>query len=84
MRQIDGKYKTDGIITKLDNTPLPPDEPLVLFRGHDMALPELLEAYKELCRKKGSPIQHLDSIDKLNQEIKLWQSANPDKIKVAD
>ena len=84
MRQIDGKYKTDGTITKLDDTPLPPDEPLVLFRGHDKVLPEMLEAYKGLCRKAGSPIQHLDSIDKLNQEIKLWQSANPDKIKVAD
>jgi hypothetical protein len=84
MRQIDGKYKTSGTITKLDDTPLPVDEPLVLFRGHDKVLPELLEAYKELCRKAGSPAQHLDSIDRLNQEIKLWQSANSDKTKVAD
>lgn len=84
MRQIDGKYKTSGDITKLDNTPIPEDEPLILFRGKDKLLPELLAYYQELCRKAGSPEHQLQLLEERIGTIKEWQTAHPDRLKVPD
>ncbi len=84
MRQIDSKYKTSGDITKLDGTPIPEDEPLILFRGHDKLLPELLESYLEQCRAAGSPQPHLSTLQQRIDAVKQWQAGNPDKVKVPD
>jgi hypothetical protein len=84
MRKIDGKYQTSGDITKLDGTPIPEDEPLILFRAHDKLLVPLLEKYNELCINAGC---HEGQINLMNQrinEIKTWQAANQDKLKVPD
>ena len=84
MRQIDGKYKTSGDVTKLDGTPIPQDEPLVLFRGKDKLLPKLLDQYRQLCQDAGSPQQQLDGIGQLTDGIKVWQEQNPTKVKIPD
>jgi hypothetical protein len=84
MRQIDGKYKTSGDITKLDGTSLPEDEPLILFRGQDKLLPRLLEHYNQLCRDAGSPKAQLDLLQQRIDEIKKWQADNAQKLKVPD
>jgi hypothetical protein len=84
MRQIDLKYKTSGNITKLDGTPVPDDEPLMLFRGRDKLLPQLLERYEELCRNNGSPPGQLEKLHKQVNKITSWQSAHPDRLKIPD
>ncbi len=84
MRQIDGKYKTDGNLTKLNNTPLPKDEPPILFRGHDKLLPQLLIQYKAMCQKAGSPEAHLELVEERIQAIKAWQESNPVLVKIPD
>lgn len=84
MRQIDGKYQTSGDITKLDGTPIPQDEPLILFRGKDKLLPRLLEQYKQLCQDGGSPQGQLDLLQQRIDEIKLWQDGNQDRVKIPD
>lgn len=84
MRQIDSKYKTSGDITKLDGTPIPPDEPLILFRAKDKLVPELLEHYLEQCRTAGSPPQQISTLQQRIDTIKQWQMANPEKVKVPD
>lgn len=86
MRQIDGKYKINdsGVLVKLDGTPLPEDEPLILFRAHDPLLPELLERYNELCIKAGCPQSQMDLLKGRIGLIKKWQAANPDKLKLPD
>lgn len=84
MRQIDGKYKTSGDITKLDGTTIPDDEPLILFRGHDKLLVKLLKQYKELCQEAGSPARQLELLQEQIDAIEQWQSANQDKLKVPD
>ena len=84
MRKIDGKYKTDGNITKLDGTPIPDDEPLILFRSKDRLLPELLEHYWQSCKEAGSPQRQLDLVKDRIKEVRAWQTANPDKLKIPD
>lgn len=84
MRQIDGKYKTDGVITKIDGTPLPDDEPLILFRGQDKLLPELLKHYNQLCVQAGSPPTQTQAVEERIKAIEQWQAEHPERVKVPD
>ncbi|MEO5627613.1 MAG: hypothetical protein ABIQ89_01875 [Candidatus Saccharimonadales bacterium] len=82
MRKIDEKYQTTGDITKLDGTPIPEDEPLILFRAHDKLLLPLLEDYMKLCIDSGSPEKHLGLLKQRIDAIKAWQETNTEKLKV--
>ena len=84
MRQIDGKYKTNGNITKMDGTPIPDDEPLILFRAKDKLLPQVIENYKMLCQDAGCQPQQVESLGPLVQQVKDWQTANAGKVKLPD
>ena len=84
MRKIDGKYVTTGELTKVDGTPIPEDEPLILFRGKDKLLPGLLDHYAKLCREAGSPPQQYQGISQKADEIRRWQSNNQERVKVPD
>lgn len=84
MRQIDGKYKTDGNITKIDGTPIPDDEPLVLFRAKDKLLPQVLENYKKLCQGASCQPRQVETLGPLIQQVKDWQTANSGKVKLPD
>jgi hypothetical protein len=84
MRQIDGKYQTTGELQKLDGTPIPADEPLILFRGKDKLLPTLLREYIRLCEQADSPERQIQLVEKLVGEIEVWQASHPDKVKVPD
>lgn len=80
MRQIDLKYKTSGDITKLDGTPVPEDEPLILFRAKDKLLIPLLEHYQQICSQAGSLPKHMDLLQKRIDEIKKWQAEHPERM----
>ena len=84
MRQIDGKYKTDGNLTKMDGTPIPDDEPLVLFRAKDKLLPQVLENYKKLCQDAGCQPHQVETLGPMIQRVKDWQTANSGKVKLPD
>lgn len=84
MRQIDGKYQTSGDLTKLNGTPVPEDEPLILFRAKDKLLVELLEYYMKLCSDGGSPESQLNLLQQRIDLIKLWQTDHQDKLKIPD
>jgi len=84
MRKIDGKYQTSGDITKLDGTPIPEDEPLILFRAQDKLLVPLLEKYNELCINAGSPEGQVNLLEQRINEIKAWQATNQVKLKIPD
>ena len=82
MRIIDDKHQTSGDITRLDGTPVPEDEELILFRSRDKLLIPLLEHYKQLCINAGSPDDQLAVLQKRIDAIKSWQENNQDKLKV--
>ena len=82
MRKIDEKYQTTGKITKLDGTPIPDDEELILFRGQDKLVVPLLEYYRLLFISSGCPDTELKLLDKRIKDIKAWQKANPGRLKI--
>lgn len=84
MRRIDGKYQTDGTLTKNDGTPIPDDEPLMLFRGKDQLLPDVVEYYADMCEAAGSPEEHVQTLREKADNIRAWQNDNPDSAKIPD
>jgi len=84
MRKIGDKYQTSGDITKLDGTPIPEDEPLILFRAKDNLLVDTLEYYQELSRKSGSPAEQVESLSAYIDKIKSWQADHRDRLDVPD
>lgn len=57
-------------------------EPIIIFRARDTALPRLLRRYRLLCKYLGSPIHHLEAIDKTISRIETWQKENPSEVVV--
>ena len=84
MRQIDTKYHTDGNIFKADGTPLPLDEPLMVFRGQDSLLPTLLDYYLQLCKEAGSPPNHLAQMEQYVEGLRNWQASHVDRVGTPD
>ncbi len=83
-RQIDTKYMTTGEITRLDGSPIPSDEPLMLFRGRDNIIVEMLDYYKDLRHKSGSSKARMALLDEQIQVIKTWQAQNPSKVRTPE
>jgi hypothetical protein len=82
MRKIGAKYYTDGSdIFKYDQTPIPHDEPLILFRGRDRLVPQMLEYYLKLRQQITDPKQNLDYLKNDFETIADWQKANPGKVR---
>jgi hypothetical protein len=84
MRQIDTKYKTSGDITRLDGTPIPKDEPLILFRGRDRLVVPMLEHYLQLRIEAGTSQERLALLREQMATIKEWQGAHTDRTQIPD
>lgn len=76
----DRKY---GKVT-LEKREIPDDEPMLVFRGRDRVLVDVIEAYAELARDAGSPPEHIDFVLQTAKEIRDWQQENPDRVRIPD
>lgn len=56
----------------------------LIFLAHDIALPEILRAYKKAAKKRGASANQLAQIDSLTERVIAWQAAHPEAVKVAD
>lgn len=76
----DRKY---GNVTT-DHGEIPDDEPVIVFRGRDRLLPEVLAKYMSLCEGAGSPQRHVDIVAESRRQIMSWQAENPEKTRTPD
>lgn len=79
MRSIDEKHhiENDQIIKTSNNTIIPLDEPLCLFRGRDkLALP-MLEFYKQLCKHDGCTDYQLESMEAVIKRFRDFAASSP-------
>ncbi len=84
MRQIGKKYHTEGDIYKHDGTLIPASEPLILFRGRDRLVPQLLDYYLKLRLELGGPQGHIDLLKTDIDSIKQWQNNHPNEVKTPE
>lgn len=73
---VDNKY---GKVTT-ERGSIGEEEPVVVFRAQDILLVNVLNFYREECKKAGSPQHHLDLIDSTLNKVEEWQENNPVRI----
>jgi hypothetical protein len=76
----DGKY---GKVTT-EYGEIPDDEPVIVFRGRDKLLPQVLTHYKALCQQNDTGMRHVGLVQKTLDRIAEWQLKNPDKVRTPD
>jgi hypothetical protein len=77
---IDGKY---GRVT-LEHGTIGEDEPVIVFRARDKLLPEVLDAYYDVCLRRSSPSRHLDLILETRDVVVDWQAKNGSRIPTSE
>jgi hypothetical protein len=63
---------------------IPDDEPVIVFRGRDKNVVDMLDYYWELCQMGDSPDHHLDLIRRTQHLVENWQVDNADRVKTPD
>ena len=56
----------------------------LLFAAHDAALPYALQAYRKESIRLGVGVLQIASIDRMIEQVRLWQARHPGKVRVAD
>lgn len=66
----------------LEHTPdsMRDDEPVVVFRARDVALPGLLEDYIVACTAVGSPQAHVEQVRTARETVLNWQRLHGSKV----
>lgn len=72
---IDTKYGRVDV----ENGTIGQDEAVVVFRGQDRLLPQVLDFYHDLCAREGSPEHHLAAIVEARGHVERWQADNATK-----
>lgn len=84
MRTVGKKFQIPGPVLDASGQPLPDDEPIMLFRGKDALLPEVMEHYIQLRRQRGQSSAALAELQAYADELTAWQASHPDRLKYPD
>jgi hypothetical protein len=83
MRQLDGKYSLDGeeIIKTATGEPIPHDEPVIVFRGRDKLLVQMLIAYRKLCLEDNCTDYQMKAVS--DQMLRFYEFSvrHPERMK---
>lgn len=60
------------------------DEPVIVLRGQDQLLPQVLTSYHNLCAQGGSPAKHLNLILDARDKVAAWQKDHYTKVPSSD
>jgi len=83
MRNIDGKFSTDGceIFNTVSGAEIPQDEPLFLLRARDRNAVATLEAYRVLCKESGCNNLHIKGVEQTIRKFQDFADAHPTAMK---
>jgi hypothetical protein len=76
---IDRKYT--GIISKADGTIL---NDWIVFRAKDKLVPEMIEAYIQICIDNDCEESHILGMEGLLTRVRRYQEMFPDTVKIPD
>lgn len=82
MEVIDRKFKFKAVSNKSGKVYT--EKNAMVFLIKDALLPDLLDAYVELCGKRGADTRQLAGIQLLKDRVVKWQRANINKVKLPD
>ena len=80
--KLDAKFI--GIISKVKDGSVVPDNQWMVFLAKDNAFAEVLPIYRRICERIGADDEHLDAVDRTIARLMAWRKANPGMCKVPD
>ncbi len=80
---IGSKYHIEGsrIVKTSNDTLIPKDEPLILFRARDRLSLKALEAYRTACLDDHCAAHHKHTLDLAIRDFRKYQLDHPEKMK---
>lgn len=60
------------------------DEPVFIIRAQDILAQEAVFEYGALAAERGASEEFVESVRRRESEIRDWQQAHPDSVKVPD
>lgn len=79
---LDTKYRF--VAVSLEHGTEHSEEDAILLCAHDAALPYALQAYREESVRLGASARQLRGIDRLIEDVRLWQARHPEKVRRAE
>lgn len=74
LSKLDAKFS--GVIFKVKNGSIVPDDEYMVFLAKDNAFPATLDFYRAHCITLGADQEHIAAVDRTIQRLKTWRAAN--------
>lgn len=82
MQKLDAKFS--GVIYKIKDGTIVPDDEYVVFLVKDNAFAATLPTYLEKCIELGSDADQVAAVERMIGRAHQWRTANPHRLKVPD
>ena len=82
MQKLDAKF--EGIIRKVKDGSLVPDDEYVVFLAKDDAFFDILPKYLAACVRNESDPEQLHAVIRMIARARLWRTAHPTRYKAPD
>jgi hypothetical protein len=79
MITVDRKYT--GILSKADGTVI---KDWIVFRAKDKLVPEMIEAYIQMCIDNDCEVSHILGMESLLKRVREYQEMFPETVKIPD
>jgi hypothetical protein len=82
MEKLDGKFS--GVIYKVKDGSIVPDDEYVVFLAKDTAFAHVLPLYRDECIRLGADTEQVQAVDRMIGRLNRWRAANQNRVKVPD
>jgi hypothetical protein len=82
MVKLDAKFT--GVITKVKDGSVVPDDEWMVFLAKDNAFPAALAYYRARCVGLGCDTEQIEAIDRGIDRVNVWRANNPRRCKTPD
>lgn len=80
--KLDAKFS--GVIFKVKDGSIVPDDEYMVFLAKDNAFPATLSFYRDECIRIGADAEHIAAVERTMARLDLWRAANKTRLKVPD
>lgn len=80
--KLDAKFS--GIIFKVKDGSIVPDDEYVVFLAKDTAFANVLPLYRKECVSLGSDQEQIASVDRMTERLRVWRECNQSRLKAPD
>lgn len=82
MQKLDAKFS--GVIFKIKDGSIVPDDEYAVFLAKDTAFAHVLPLYRDECIRLGADAEQIAAVDRMIRRLMDWRSANQHRVKVPD